>query len=246
MLILSAKVHNITLSYALKKAEDFLYGAKQRYIVTPNPEIVLHAEFDPCYRAIVNSASLSIPDGIGLVWASRLLYGRKRGLSGRIAGVDFIDMLLAHAHKSSLTKQVPLRFLLLGGKADVARNSARILKKKFPNFCFYSLQNIRNLHIHFLINEIIRPDCVLVALGAPAQEKWIRANLKRYPTIKLAMGVGGSFDFISGKILRAPKFMQKAGLEWFWRLIMQPWRVGRAYNAAVIFPIRVIRQKFKL
>lgn len=244
MLILGTRVHNITLSHALKKAEEFLYGAKQYYIVTPNPEIVLRAKLDPGYRAILNGASLSIPDGMGLVWASRLLYGRKKGLRGRITGVDFIDMFLARAHRASWGQSAPLRFLLLGGRGRVAQRSTHILKKKFPNFYFYSLEDAENSHIRFLINEIVKPDCVFIALGAPTQEKWICANLSKYPVIKVAMGIGGSLDFIAGKVPRAPLCLQKIGMEWFWRLVVQPWRVGRIYRAVIIFPIRVVMQKF--
>ena len=81
-------------------------------------------------------------------------------------------------------------------------------------------------------------------MGAPKQEKWIAENLKKMPDVKLAIGVGGSFDFISGKVQRAPEFMRTLGFEWLWRLIIQPWRIKRIFNAVVVFPWLVLKSRF--
>jgi len=85
----------------------------------------------------------------------------------------------------------------------------------------------------------------LVALGAPRQEKWIAENLAKVPSVKVAIGVGGAFDFLSGKIRRAPVFMQKMGLEWFWRLMQEPKRLPRIFNAVIVFLWLVLREKIK-
>ena len=87
------------------------------------------------------------------------------------------------------------------------------------------------------------PAILFVALGAPKQEKWINENLKKMPNVKLAIGVGGAFDFISGNIKRAPNFIRLLGLEWLWRLIIQPWRIKRVLNAIIIFPLLILRDK---
>jgi len=97
----------------------------------------------------------------------------------------------------------------------------------------------------FLIADIIQPDCIFVALGAPRQEEWIRDNISKYPTVKIAMGVGGSFDFISGRVRRAPIIFRNIGIEWLWRLAVQPWRARRIFNAVIFFPLTVLREKAK-
>ncbi len=238
MLILGTKVHNLTLPQALKRAEGFLYDGKQHYIVTPNPEIVLKARGDSKYRAILNGAGLSIPDGTGLLIASRILYGAEKGLKARITGVDFIQEFIGHTRFG-----VARRVLLLGGKNGAAKKAASNLQKRFPDTNFYALENTNNSHLDFVIKEIIQPDCVYVGLGAPRQERWINENLSKYPTVKIAMGVGGSFDFISGSVPRAPLWMRACGVEWFWRLAVEPRRIHRAFNAAIIFPAVVLKEK---
>ncbi|MFY9457330.1 MAG: WecB/TagA/CpsF family glycosyltransferase [Candidatus Spechtbacterales bacterium] len=241
MIILGTKVHNLTLPQALKRAEGFLDDGKQHYIVTPNPEIVLKARNDQEYSAILNRADLSIPDGIGLLVASRILYGARRALKTRITGVDFMQEFIGRV-RFGATRSV----LLLGGKNEVAKRAAACLQNRFPHMSFYALENPDNAHLDFVINEIIQPDCICVGLGAPRQERWINENLSKYPTVKIAMGVGGSFDFISGRISRAPFWIRAAGMEWFWRFTVQPWRIHRAFNAAIIFPLEVMKEKLKL
>lgn len=238
MYILGTRVHNVSLAQALSIAEGFLRGTEQRYIVTPNPEIVLKARNDANYRAILNNADLSIPDGTGLVWASKVLYP-ENFIKERIAGVDFMIKFLRHLSEENLS------VLLLGGRGDTAKKAAQVLKGKFPNHDFHGTGDIENEHLDFVINYIIQPDCVFVGLGAPSQERWIRENLKAYPSIKLAVGVGGAFDMLSGSRPRAPKFMRDRGIEWLWRLVMEPWRIGRIFNAVIVFPIAILRERGK-
>ena len=234
MLILGTRIHNLTLPQALKRAEGFLHDGKQHYIVTPNPEIVLKARNDRKYRAILNGADLSIPDGIGVLIASQILYGAQKGLKARITGVDFMQEFIGHTRRA----------LLLGGKNGAAKRAVLNLQKRFPNTNFYAFENPDNAHLDFVMNHIIQPDCVYIGLGAPRQERWINKNLSKYPTVKIAMGVGGSFDFISGRVPRAPFWMRACGAEWFWRLVIEPRRAHRAFNAAIIFPLLVLKEKF--
>lgn len=239
--ILGVKVHCLTLLQALRKAEGFLSDSSQHYIVTPNPEIVLHAWRNPKYRAILNKASLSIPDGIGLLWASQRLYGSK-GLKERIAGVDFMTEFLRHLSYNCNTYDASDKsytILLVGGKNFAAHNTALVLRKRFHRLKFHAIQNERNRHLKFIINELIQPDCIFIALGAPKQEIWIHKNLSTFSTVKLAMGVGGAFDMISGRTSRAPRIMRKMGIEWLWRLILEPWRIRRIFTATIVFPLLV-------
>lgn len=245
MFILGTRVHNFTLPQALKKAESFLYDEGQHYIVTPNPEIILHAVRDPKYRSILNKASLSIPDGAGLIWASRILYSKEKALKERIAGVDFIYEFISHIYHWSDKPYKPRNILLLGGRNNASQKASYNLKKKFPCFNFYSLENTSNKNIAFLINEIIQPECIFIGLGAPKQEKWIREHLHKYPSVKVAMGVGGSFDFISKGVPRAPNILRRIGAEWLWRLVIEPRRANRIFNAAIVFPSIVLKEKAK-
>lgn len=242
MFILGTKVHNLTLPEALERAGGFLHDGRQHYIVTPNPEIVLQARKNDNYRKILNRADLSLPDGTGLLWASRRFY-KKNPLGERITGVDFMAEFLSQLSYGSYGRDRICRILLLGGGGGVAKKAALVLKRKFFNVDFYGIENIENSYLEFTIKEIIQPDCIFVALGAPKQEEWIDNNLKKLSCIKIAMGVGGALDMISGRVPRAPYILRDLGMEWMWRLFLQPWRVGRIFNAAVVFVLLVLRKK---
>ncbi len=238
--IFGVNVDNLSMAQALTRAARFLDSKAQFYIVTPNPEIVLFARKNPRYRAVLNKASLSIPDGTGLIWASRRLYGRN-GLKERVTGIDFMQSFLRQMFYESCLNNRTYRVLLLGGRNNSAHSAALILQKKFPNLKFYALSNEKCRYFKFIINELIQPDCIFVALGAPKQEFWIAKNLARFPSVKLAMGIGGAFDMISGKTPRAPNILKASGAEWLWRLMIQPWRFRRIFNAAFIFPLLVMK-----
>lgn len=240
MHILGTKVHKVTLSQAIARANRFLESSRQHYIVTPNPEIILCARTNPRYRAVLNKASLSIPDGSGIVWASKRLYGRS-GLRERVAGVDFMQVFLKSLSNRSYWSYRSYKVLLLGGRNNSAHNAANILQKQSPNVAFYALGNEKSRHLKFIINEIIQPDCIFAALGAPKQETWIARNLSKLPSVKLAMGVGGAFDMISGKTPRAPSAIRALRAEWLWRLFLEPWRLPRILRAVIIFPLFIMK-----
>ena len=159
----------------------------------------------------------------------------------RIAGIDLIDKI---CEVDFIRKK---RIYLLGGGKGIAEKSANILKKK------YSYLNIVNSEMGIqyqynfkkenteLINRInrVKPDILFVAFGAPKQEKWIAENLEKIPSVRLAIGVGGSFDFISGRVKRAPKIVRRIGLEWLWRFLLQPWRAKRIFTATIVFGWKV-------
>jgi len=244
MKILGVRIDNLSLSEILNKVESFLSDNKQHYIVTSNPEFLVKAQKDEEFKNILNQADLSIPDGVGLVLASLLLGER---IKERIAGVDLMEAIC----KKAVQKKWPV--FLFGAGPGVAEKTGGKLAKKYlglqitgihsPYFGFENdIQE--NQKIIGLINKS-KTDVLFVALGAPKQEKWIYENLKRIPSVKLAIGVGGSFDFISGNVKRAPKLIRDLGLEWLWRLILQPWRIKRIFNAVVVFPLLVLKEKLK-
>jgi len=234
--ILGVKIDNLSFDQVLDKVEQFLKDGKKHYIVTPNPEMVVLAQKDSQFRQILNSADLAIPDGIGLVWASRLLRGKeKKGIRERVRGVDFADKLCQIAAK----KGAAVGFL--GGKDKVADKAAKCQIAKYPG-----------LKVVFALGsdpekaaiDIKKVDILFVAYGAPKQEFWISQNLPKLP-VKIAIGVGGVFDYWADKVKRAPKWLQNLGLEWLWRLILQPWRIKRQL-ALLIFVYLVIKQRLSL
>jgi len=224
-------VDNIGMDEVLQKVEDFLEDGQQHYIVTPNPEFIVRAQKDTEFREILNQADLAVPDGAGLIFASRIL---GRPLKERVAGVDLMERICQKA------SQKKWRIFLLGGEQGAAEKTAENLKARYSGLLIEVKTKCPKGQTFFR-----RPTILFIALGAPKQEKWIAQNLNKMPLVKLAVGVGGAFDFISGRVKRAPVFLQKAGLEWLWRFCCQPWRADRIMNATVKFPWLIVKSKLK-
>lgn len=224
--ILGVRVDNVSFEEAVNKVEEFIGDKNKHYVVTPNPEIGILAQKDHKLRQILNSADLAIPDGIGLIWASRILGSR---LKERVTGVDLMEKFCQVAEKKGFSVG------LLGGKNGVASLCAAVLKNRFEKLKLVVFDKNQPIY-----KDV---DILFVAMGAPKQEKWIGKNLPKIP-VKVAMGVGGAFEMITGAQIRAPKILQNLGLEWLWRLITQPWRVKRQL-ALLVFVYFVIKQKLK-
>ena len=231
-IILGVKIDSLAMSETFKKVERFMIDGKQHYIVTANPEFLVQAQKDDEFKNILNQADLAICDGIGLIFASWFL---GRPLKHRITGIDLMEKICYLASR----KNWPV--FLLGGRGGVAEKAVENLKRKYLSLQIQTLSVSKDT-LPFLDN--LQPSILFVAFGAPKQEKWIAENLEKIPLIKLAMGVGGAFDFIAGQVSRAPKILRILGLEWFWRLIQEPWRVKRIFRAIVVFPWLVIKSKF--
>ena len=180
-----------------------------------------HEEF----RNVLNEADIHIIDGIGVLSAGSIL---NINVGDRLTGVDLMKMILEHCEKE------PLRVLLLGSKPELADNIAKCYSEKYPNAQFVGLQGIENIQNPkneeemriFSIVSDMRPHIIFASFGSPGQELWFwrhRAQLKGIVCIE----VGGGFDFISGRVKRAPQFLRAIGLEWLFRLIIQPWRWRR-------------------
>lgn len=233
--------------------------------MTPNPEMLLEAQKNQQFRDVLNRAWLSIPDGIGILWAStfqniayrngELLRIFKAGASlaslflypkfcrkifpERITGADLMQSICA----VSIHNRTPI--FLLGAVPGVAEKVKEILEIRYPNVNIVgtfsgSPEENDFPRIQSLIAET-RPEILFVAYGSPAQEIWSAKHLKQLQSVKIAMGVGGAFDFIAGVRKRAPKWMQKTGIEWLYRLMQEPSRFKRIWNAAVKFPLTVIK-----
>lgn len=215
---------NQILEYILKRLEN---RDKKFYIVTPNPEIITFASASKEYQDILNGAEVSIPDGMGVLVAGKLL---KKDIRARITGVDLMLELCHEASKRGLS------IGLLGGRDGVAERTAECLVKKYPGLRIVLTTE------EFPIGFVPHIDILFVAFGFPKQERWIAKNL---PDIKVsvAMGVGGAFDYISGKVPRAPKVVRDMGMEWVFRLVRQPWRIRRQL-ALPVFVGKVLRERF--
>ena len=224
MEILGVKIDNLTTEKALQKIEGFLEDGQQHYIVTPNPEFLVQAQKDQEFKRTLNQADLALPDGIGLILAARFL---GQPLKQKITGTDLMEKICQRAAQ----KKWPV--FLIGGQAGVARKAGENLKKRYQGLEILAVEDV----------PFGQPAILFVAFGAPKQEKWIVQNLKKMPSVKLAMGVGGAFDFMAGRIRRAPKLFQRLGLEWLWRLFCQPRRAKRIFRAVVKFPWLVIKNK---
>ena len=257
----------VTYREALDRIFFMLKDGKQHQVVTPNPEILLKAQSDAKYRTILNRASLSVPDGTGIIWAASLegslsikkgLWHMllmlvkpskvKRILPERVTGADLMRDILNMASKNGNN----YRIFLLGARDGAGKQIQSSYRFKDKNCQIVGAHEgspnpSEDANIVSEINES-GADILFVAYGSPQQEKWIHRNMKNIPSVKVAIGVGGAFDFLAGNVKRAPKFWRNAGLEWLWRLINQPRRVQRIWNAVFVFPyllvVRSINIKF--
>ena len=225
---------------ALKKIQDFLIDGRQHYVVTPNPEIILEANKDKEFFDIINQADLALPDGIGLkitAWLTSVNFER-------VTGADLVKDILEIAEAQS--RRVVI-FNWLDGLSS-AQDISRALAVHYSKLQSLTVDVERNTvmpeSILAQINEF-KPEIIFCTLGASHQEKFIFYNLAKLPSVKIGLGVGGAFDFLTGRVKRAPKIFRIIGLEWLWRLIKQPARWKRIYNAVIVFPVKFIIWRFK-
>ncbi len=233
--ILNVKIHAVTNAQTLDLIEQFIASRQPHQLVTVNPEFVMAAQTDEPFRQIVNQAALALPDGIGLLKAAKFL--RTTPLPERVPGSDLVIRL------AELSHQHGYRIYFLGAWEGVAEQAIAKLKTHYPKMqvAGYYAGSPSMEENEAIVQRILptRADILLVAYGAPKQDKWIARNLERLQ-IPVCIGVGGSFDFIAGTAKRAPLCIQNLGLEWLHRLIMEPWRWRRIWNAVPRFGWRVL------
>lgn len=235
--ILGIPVDSLTMDEAVGLIRKFLGEDRVHSVFTPNAEIIMAAQRDPALKEILQSSDMVVADGAGVVLASRLL---KRGVPEKVSGVDLVrECFKAFSGESA-------GFFLFGGKAGVAEKAAENIQRDYPGTtvsgCMhgYFTQEDEDAVIG-RINDS-RADILLVALGAPKQEKWIAKNRERLKA-KVCMGVGGSLDILAGTVALAPEFFRRNGLEWLFRLYKQPSRARRMLDLPR-FMIRVIGARF--
>ena len=240
--VLGINISDLNADQIKIKLSEALAGKDQCFITTPNPEIILQSHKDEELFFILNQADLSIADGFGLKVAG-LFYNEK---IPRLTGADLSIDLLA------LAKESGKRVAVINWRGGLSNRSdiEKALSKKYPSLKtlvldlsrFESTAGLSDLVINRL--NVFSPDIIFCTFGSPYQEKALYHSLKKLPSVKLALGCGGAFDFITGKLSRAPLMFRKAGLEWLWRLMKQPSRIKRIINAVVVFSWKLIAAKF--
>jgi len=218
--VLGVRVDCLDMSAALDRIEQFVEDGGHHQVATVNPEFVMSAQKDQEFSKVLESADLCLADGTGVVWAAR-----RQGceLGGPVPGVDLIPPLAA------LCTRRGFRLFLLGAVPGVAAELAARLRTEHPGLEVAAHsgspdhssdeETLRLIHEH-------RAQVLLVAFGAPKQDLWI-ARLGDRLGVSVAIGVGGAFDYLTGRVPRAPVWMRGAGLEWLHRLANQPWRIRR-------------------
>ena len=240
--ILGVKVDNLSLQEAVEKIKKFLETKNKHFVVTPNPEFIVTAQHDRPFRDILNFADIAIADGVGLQYAARLQGQRLQ----RVTGVDLMWFIC------ELAAQQGSSIFLLGAADGVAEQTAQFLQSHFADLKVVGTEsrgvisdNGKASSDPELIKKITAagPKILFVAFGHGKQEKWIFHHLDHLPSVRLAVGIGGAFDYLSGNITRAPWPLRNLGLEWLYRLIKEPWRKDRIITAVIIFPWLVIKNE---
>lgn len=236
MEILGVKIDNFSTGEIFQRVDNFLREDKFHQIATINPEFILQAQDDEGFKNIINSSDLGVADGIGIRFAF-FRYGKI--LKTRFSGIDFMMEILKIAEKENLK----VFLVSYNGALSTWKEAREAILKIHPNLEISG--GLVDTSYPFgcpISREIENYEIVFCNFGAPDQEKFIHSlKSPKDSKIRLAMGVGGSLDFLTGKRKRAPKFLQKIGLEWLWRFVQEPkYRAKRIFRAVVIFPIKVI------
>lgn len=234
--VLGVQFDNVTMDQAVERAAAMIAQGGAHYAVTPNAEFVQRAEKDEAFRAALNGANLVLPDGIGVIYAAKIL---GTPLQGRVPGCDFAAALCDWMAKNGR------KLFLLGAKPGVAAQAAENLEKTYPGLC------VCGTHDGYFqedapVVEAIRAsgaDAVFVCLGAPKQEYWMIEHGPQTGASFL-IGLGGSLDVFAGTVKRAPAIWQKLGLEWLYRLLKQPSRIGRMAKLP-LFLVSAVKAKGK-
>lgn len=225
--ILGVHFDNITLPQAIDRGLTMVRGAGFHYVVTPNPEFIMDAQKNEKFQRVLNDASLVIPDGIGVLYAAKIL---GTPLCSRVPGIDFATGLMARMNETGGG-----RIFLLGAKPGVAHQAGIHIQQDYPNLTICGTQDGYFTDPDPVVAQITKaqPDLLLVCLGAPKQE-YFMAELGPQTGAKVAIGLGGALDVLAGQVERAPERWQRLNLEWAYRLKKEPWRWKRMARLPLI------------
>ncbi len=221
--MMGCKIDNLSMEETLQTIEGFIHSGKPHQHVVVNVDKLVKANRDPELRQIINDCALINADGMPVVWASRLL---GKGLKERVAGVDLFESLMQRSAQKNW------RVFLLGAREEVVSGVRDIYLKKYPGLTVAGYRNgyWKQEEEAGVIEQIkaARADLLFVAISSPKKEQFL-GQYQAEMQIPFAMGVGGTFDVAVGKVKRAPVWMQKSGLEWFYRFLQEPRRMFRRY-----------------
>lgn len=240
--ILGVRVDDVTLPEAVECVREWVRAGhgSLRHVVTVNPEFIIAARRDAQFRATLEAAELATADGVGVTLAARLL---GRPLRERVTGVDLVEALAA-------AEDPALRLFLLGAGPGIAEQAAAELTRRFPGCVIVGTWpgSPREEDAPEILERLraARPAVLLVAFGHPAQDLWIARHRTDLAAcgIMVAMGIGGTLDYLAGAIPRAPALVRRLGFEWLYRLIRQPWR-WRRQLALPLFAALVLRERLR-
>ena len=244
--ICGVKIDRYNFDQVLEQIVDrILTGRPPAYVVTPNAMHIIGLQNDPLFQEIYRQAFLVVPDGVSLLWAAQFL---NTPLNGRVNGTDLFERLCGVAARRGF------KVFLLGGRAGAADAARAILEARYPDlkivgtYCppyGFETQSAELVSINARI-EAVKPDLLFVGLGAPKQEKWIAANYQEL-SVPISVGIGVSFELVANMVGRAPVWMQKTGLEWLFRLIVEPSRLWKRYIIGnPLFILLVLKQRLGL
>lgn len=217
--VLGVQYDNITMAEAVECGRKILCGSETAYCVTPNAEMAYEALHNAEFCGVLNSAALVLPDGAGVILGAKIL---KTPLKQKVAGIEFAQNMLP------VFEELGSRLYLLGSKSGVAELAAEKMRRKHPKLCICGMHDGYFQDEDTIIEDINRAnaDAVYVCLGAPKQEYFMHRNRQRLH-VRLMVGLGGTLDGIAGTVKRAPKWMIRLQLEWLYRLVKEPRRIGR-------------------
>ncbi len=220
-------IDNFSFIEAIKEIENLYQEKIPNYVVTPNVDHIVRLQKDQLFRCAYQEASLVLPDGMPLIWASKLL---RKPLKERVTGSDLFPKLCGKAAEKGF------KMFLLGGLKGIAEKAFSNLKKLYPSLNVVGIysppwgfenDDQENQKIISLINQV-EPDLLFIGFGTPKQENWIYKYRKQLK-IKTALCVGAAFDFEAGSVKRAPFWIRQMGFEWGWRLLNEPRRLAKRY-----------------
>jgi N-acetylglucosaminyldiphosphoundecaprenol N-acetyl-beta-D-mannosaminyltransferase len=220
--ILGVRVDDVTFEETLASAAVAIERRRPLLIATVNTEFVMAAQKDAEFRQVLEQSGLVVPDGIGLILAARLAGYRLRE---HVRGTDLVERLAERGAREGY------RFFFLGGRGGVAEAAAAALSSRYPGLrvagCYEGQADVADdVNTVAAVRAAGPVDVILVAYGAPKQERWLRRNLEPLG-VPVGIGVGGVFNFFAGRTPRAPRWMRRLELEWLHRLLTQPWRWRR-------------------
>ena len=240
--IMGVRINNITMNEVMDIIKTKISNNKQYIIYTPNTEFVMMCQKDDEFMELMNNSDINIPDGIGLIYASKI---KKHPLKEKVAGFDLSVNLLKLANENSL------KLFVVGGKPGVAEKAMENVHEKYPNIDIVGIQHgyFKGTHLgkngheeELKVLENINkaePHILFVGFGAKKQEQWIEYNKDKI-IAKIIIGNGGTLDGLAGNVKRAPEIFIKLGLEWFYRLMKEPKRITRQ----ILLPIFMFKILF--